>query len=180
VKTFHGERYKSENIMIPVRRFSSMKISVEGVFWSSRRRQKKKVGKAVRHTLTSFEVLIEDMTSLGIFSVLLDDNTGTTNNLPGIAIAVNLAEACPFAQDLCVSDLNEWNGMGGAKCFDELDILRLRASLDKHTKVGLTPIQRLCALAQTTRKTVVLKRLLQDLLIIARNFRSHITGKEQC
>ena len=166
--------------MIPDRRFSSLKISVEGVFWSSRRRQKIKVGKAVRHTLASFEVLIEDMTSLGIFSVLFDDNTGTTNNLPGIAIAVNLTEACPFAQDFCVSDLNEWNGMGGAKCFDELDILRLRASLDKHTKVGLTPIQRLCALAQTTRKTVVLKRLLQDLLIIARNFRSHITGKKQC
>jgi hypothetical protein len=139
-----------------------------------------KVGNAVRHTLTSLEVLIEDMTSLGVFSVLLDNNAGTTNNLASISIAVNLAETCPFAQDLRVSDLNEGNGMGGAKCLDELDILRLRASLNEHTKVGLTSIQGLCALAQTTSKTVVLKRLLQDLLIIARNFRSHVTGGKRC
>jgi hypothetical protein len=138
------------------------------------------VGNAVRHTLTSLEVLIEDMTSLGVFSVLLDNNAGATNNLASVSIAVNLAETCPFSQDLRVSNLNEGNGMGGAKCLDELDILRLRASLNEHTKVGLTSIQGLCALAQTTSKTVVLKRLLQDLLIIARDFRSHVTGGKQC
>lgn len=140
----------------------------------------KKVGKAAKHTLASLEVLIKDMASLGIFSVLLDNNAGTTNNLASITIAVNLAKARPFAQDLCVSDLNEGNGMGGAKRFDELDVLRLRASLNEHAEVGLTPIQCFCALAQTPSKTVVLKRLLQDLLIIARDFRSHVTGKKQC
>jgi hypothetical protein len=40
VKIFHGEKDKSEHIMIPDRRFSSKKISVEGVLWSSRRRQR--------------------------------------------------------------------------------------------------------------------------------------------
>ena len=139
--------------------------------WSSQR-CKKRGGKVVRHTLTSLEVLIENMASLGIFSVLLDNNARTTDNLARIAIAVNLAEACPFAQDLRVSYLDKGNGMRGAKRFDELDVFCLRASLNEHTKVGLTPIQGLCALPQTTSKTVVLKRLFQDLLIVTRDFKS--------
>ena len=80
------------------------------------------------------------MASLRILTVLLDYNARTTHNLASIAIAVNLAEARPFAQYLGVSNLDEGNGMRGAKRFDELDVLRLRASLNEHTKVGLTPI----------------------------------------
>ena len=97
------------------------------------------------HTLTSFEVLIKNMTSLGIFAVLLDYHARTTHNLASIAIAVNLAKTRPFAQHLRISDLDEWNGMRCAKCFNELDILCLRAGLNKHAKVGRTPVQSLGA-----------------------------------
>jgi hypothetical protein len=120
----------------------------------------------MRHTLTSFEVLIENMASLGIFAVLLNYNARTTHNLASIALAVNLTKACPFTQHLRIPDLDEGNGMRSAKCFNELDILCLRAGLDKHAKVGRTPVQGFCALTQASGKPVMFERLLQNLLII--------------
>ena len=112
------------------------------------------------HTSTSFEVLIENMASLGIFAVLLNYNARTTHNLASIPIAVNLAKACPFAQHLRIPDLDEGNGMRSAKRFHELDILCFRAGLNKHTNVGLTPVQCLCALTQAAGQPVVFERLL--------------------
>lgn len=112
------------------------------------------------HTLTSFEVLIENMASLGIFAVLLNYNARTTYNLASIAIAVNLAKARPFTQHLRIPDLDEGNGMRSAKRFNELDILCLRAGLNEHTKVGRTPVQGLCALTQASGKPVMFERLL--------------------
>jgi len=121
------------------------------------------------HTLTSFEVLIENMASLGIFAVFLNHNARTTHNLASIAITVNLAKARPFTQHLRIPDLDEWNGMRSAKCFNELDILCLRAGLNKHTKVGRTPVQGLCAFTQASGKPVMFERLLQNLLIVNMN-----------
>jgi len=121
----------------------------------------------VRHTSTSFEVFIENMASFGIFTVLLNYNARTAHDLASIPIAVNLAKARPFAQHLRVSDLDERDGMRCAKRFNKLDILCFRAGLNKHAKVGLTPVQCLCALAQATGQPVMFERLLQNLLIIA-------------
>ena len=106
------------------------------------------------------------MASLGILAVLLDYNARTTHNLASIAITVNLTKACPFAQHLRISDLDEGNGMRSAKRFNELDILCLRAGLDEHTKMGRTPVQGLCALTQAAGKPVMFERLLQNLLIV--------------
>ena len=169
-KTFRSERDNSEQIMIPDRRLSSKKISVEGVLWSSEGTGDGKK-KTMKHTLTCFEVLIENMACLGIFAVFPNDDARTTYNLASIAIAINLAKACPFTQDLRVPDLDKGNGVRGAKRFYELYILRLRTGLNKHTKVGLAPIQGLCALAQAASKTIVFERLLQNLLIVTRNLR---------
>jgi hypothetical protein len=96
--------------------------------------------RAKGHTLTSFKVLIKNMASLGIFAVLLNYNARTTHNLASIAIAVNLAKARPFAQHLRISDLDEGYGVRSAEGFNELDILCLRAGLNKHTEVGRTPV----------------------------------------
>lgn len=100
------------------------------------------------------------MASLGIFAVLLYYNARTTHNLASIPIAVNLAKACPFTQHLRISDLDERDGMRGAKRFNELDILCFRAGLNKHAKVGLTPVQCLCALTQAAGQPVMFERLL--------------------
>lgn len=128
-------------------------------------------------TLTSFEVLIEDMSCLRIFAILLDNNTRATHDLASIPIPIYLAKARPFTQDLRVSDLNEGDGVRGAKRFDEFDVLRLRAGLNKHTEVGLTPVQGLCALTQATSQTIVFERLLQNLLMAAIKIERHVSGK---
>jgi hypothetical protein len=132
----------------------------------------------LRHTLTSLEVLVKDMTSLGILAVLLNNNARATHNLPGVAIPVNLTEARPFTQDLRISHLDEGNSVRGAKRFNEFDILRLRAGLNKHTNVGLTPVQGFCALTQATSKTVMFERLLQNLLIIPTQLRNKFRIKK--
>jgi hypothetical protein len=119
-----------------------------------------------RHTLTSFEVFIENMASLGIFAVLLDYNTRTAHNLASIAVAVNLAKARPFTQHLRIPDLDEGDGVRSTERFNELDILCLRAGLNKNTKVGRTPVQGLCALTQAAGKPIMFERFLQNLLII--------------
>jgi hypothetical protein len=151
--------------MIPDRQLSSKKFSVEGVLCSSRRRQRRKELN-LRHTSASFEVLIENMASLGIFAVLLNYNARTTHNLASIPITVNLAKARPFAQHLRIPDLDERDGMRCAKRFNKLDILCFRAGLHEHAKVGLTPVQCLCALTQAAGQPVMFERLLQNLLII--------------
>ena len=47
---------------------------------------------------------------------------------------------------------------------NELDVLSLRAGLDEDAKVGLTLVEGLGALAETTGETVVDKSVLQNLL----------------
>lgn len=54
--------------------------------------------------------------------------------------------------------------MLGAEGLDELDVFGLGAGLDEDAEVGLTLVESLGALAETTSETVVLERVLQDLL----------------
>ena len=54
--------------------------------------------------------------------------------------------------------------MLSAESLDELDVLGLSARLDEHTQVRLALVKCLRALAQTTGKTIVNERVLQDLL----------------
>jgi hypothetical protein len=100
------------------------------------------------------------MASLGIFAILLDYNARTTHNLASIPVTVNLAKARPFSQHLRITNLDERNGMRRAKRFNEFDILCFRAGLNKHAKVGLTPVQCFCALTQAAGKPVMFERLL--------------------
>jgi hypothetical protein len=67
-------------------------------------------------------------------------------------------------QDLAISDLDQVDFVLCAEGFDEFDVLSLRASLHKHTQVGLALVQGLGALAETTSETVADKSVLQDLL----------------
>jgi hypothetical protein len=158
--------------MIPDRRFSSRKISEEGVLWSSREYAREGKIETGRHTLASLKVFVKNMASFGIFTILLNNNTRATHNLPGIAIPVNFAEARPFTQDLRITDLDKGNGVRSTKRFNKFDILCLRAGLNKHTEVGLTPVQSFRTFTQATSKTVVFERLLQNLLMVPKKLRN--------
>ena len=104
------------------------------------------------------------MQALGLNTVVLDDDARAADDLARVALAVDLAETGPGAEDLGVTDLDERDLVRGAEGLDELDVLGLSARLDEHAQVRLALVQRLRALTQPARETVVDERRLQNLL----------------
>ena len=116
-----------------------------------------------RH-LAALEVLEEDVETLGLLTVVLDDDAGAADDLTGVALTVDLAETGPGAEGLGVRDLEQVDLVLVAESLDELEVLGLVAGLDKNAKVGLAAVEGLGALTETASKTVVDKGLLEDLL----------------
>lgn len=54
--------------------------------------------------------------------------------------------------------------MLSTECLNELDVLGLRAGLDENAKVGLTLVEGLGTLTETTSQAVMKECVLQDLL----------------
>ena len=104
------------------------------------------------------------METLALDTVVLDDDARASNDLAGVALTVNLAEASPGTEDLGVTDLDQVDLVLGAESLNELDVLGLSAGLDENAKVGLTLVERLGALTKTASKTVVDECVLQNLL----------------
>lgn len=104
------------------------------------------------------------MEALGLDAVVLDDDARAADDLARVALAVDLAETGPGAEQLRVGDLDEVDLVLRAERLDELDVLRLRARLDEDAQVGLALVKRLGALAETTSESVVNESVLQDLL----------------
>lgn len=104
------------------------------------------------------------MEALRLDTVVLDDDARAANDLAGVALTVDLAETSPGTEDLGVTDLDEVDLVLGAESLNELDVLGLRAGLDEDAKVGLTLVEGLGALTETTGETVVNESVLQDLL----------------
>ena len=108
------------------------------------------------------------MQALGLNTVVLDDDARAADDLARVTLAVDLAQASPGAENLCVTDLDQVDFVLRAQGLDELDVLGLSARLDEHTQVRLALVKRLRALAQTASKTVVDEGVLQNLLHNAR------------
>ena len=104
------------------------------------------------------------MQALRVAAEVLDDDTRAADDLARVALAVDLAEAGPGAEHLGVTDLDERDLVRGAESLDELDVLGLSARLDEHAQMRLALVQRLRALTQPARETVVNERRLQNLL----------------
>ena len=111
------------------------------------------------------------MEALGLNTVVLDDDARAADDLARVALAVDLAETNPGAEDLGVTDLNEVNLVLSAKSLDELDVLGLSASLDKHAEVSLPLIEGLGALTETASKTVMDEGVLQHLLRVDMSYK---------
>jgi len=116
------------------------------------------------NSLTVLEVVKKDMKTLRLNTIVLDDNTAAANDLTCVALTVNLAETGPGTKDLGISNLDQVDLVLGAKGLNEFNVLGLSAGLDEDTKVGLTLIESLGALAETTRKTIVNEGVFQNLL----------------
>lgn len=150
--------------MIPVRLLSSKKTQLRESVLSSLRRCDWAQKLTRKLTLAVLEVVEEDMETLRLDTVVLDDNTAATNDLTGVALTVNLAETSPGTENLGISDLDQVNLVFGAKGLNELDVLGLSAGLDEDAKVGLTLVEGLGALTETASKTVMDEGIFQNLL----------------
>ena len=104
------------------------------------------------------------MEALRVGTVVLDNDAGAADDLARVALLVDLAETSPLSEDLGVTDLDEVDLVLSAQGLDELDVLGFRACLDEDAKMSLALVKCLGCLAQTAGKTVMYKRVLQDLL----------------
>ena len=120
------------------------------------------------------------MQPLALSTVILDDDARAANNLARVALPVDLAQASPGAENLCVTDLDQVDFVLRAQGLDELDVLGLSARLDEHTQVRLALVKRLRALAETASETVVDESVLQDLLYSVENGMNDRNGRESC
>lgn len=114
--------------------------------------------------LAALEVLEENVETLGLLTVVLDDNARAADDLTGVTLTVDLAETGPGTESLGVRDLEQVDLVLVAESLDELEVLGLVAGLDENAKVGLTTVKGLGALTKTTGETVVDESLLEDLL----------------
>lgn len=114
--------------------------------------------------LAALEVLEENVETLGLLTVVLDDNARAADDLTGVTLTVDLAETGPGTKGLGVRHLKEVDLVLVAESLDELEVLGLVAGLDENAKVGLTTVEGLGALTETTGETVVDESLLEDLL----------------
>jgi len=137
---------------------------------SSRRghRPEREKSKKLEFTSAVLEVIQEDVESLALDSVLLDNNAATANNLSRVALTVDLAETSPGAQDFRIPNFDQVDLVLGAESLDKFDVFCLSASLDENAQVGLALVQGLGALAETASKTVVNESVLQHLLEMER------------
>ena len=145
--------------MIPDRLVSSRELSVEGVSLSSNK-------EVAEHylTLTVFEVVDEDVETLALRTVVLDDDARAANDLTGVTLLVDLAKTSPLTENLRVADLDQVDLVFGTEGLNQLDVFGLGTSLDEDTQVRLALIESLGGFAEATGKTVVKESSFQDLL----------------
>jgi len=107
--------------------------------------------------LARLEVVEEDLETGSLGTVVGDDDARAADNLAGLALAVDLGETGPLAEDLGVRDLDELDVVLGAEGLNELRVLGLSDSLDEDTEVRLALVEGLGRLAETAGETVVAK-----------------------
>ena len=85
--------------------------------------------------LARLKVVEEDLEALRLLSVVLDDDARAADDLAGVALAVDLSEAGPGAEDLGVRDLDQVDLVLGAESLDELDVLGCERGGDERVSV---------------------------------------------
>lgn len=119
----------------------------------------------LRKTYSSvLEVLKENVQSLGLNTIVLDDYARAANDLTGVTLTVDFAKTSPGTKDLSISNLDEVDFVLGTESLNKLKVLSLCAAFDEDAKMGLALVKGLGALTKSTSKTVVNESVLQNLL----------------
>ena len=134
-----------------------------------------------RLTLTALKVIQENVETLALDTVLLDNDASAANDLSGVALTVELAETSPCPEDLGISDLDQVDFVLSAESLDKLEVFGLSAGLYENAEMGLALVESLGAFAEATGETVVNESVLQNLLLALYGFRSllpHFIGQK--
>ena len=75
------------------------------------------------HCLSALEVVEEDGTTLGVLTVVLDDDTRAADDLSGVTLTVDLGQTGPLTEGLGVGDLDEVDRVLGTESLNELEVL---------------------------------------------------------
>ena len=121
-------------------------------------------GSGNTHTSPGLEVIQQHMHTLTVNTKVLDNYTRAANDLPGVTLLVDFAEASPGAEDFRVSNLDEVDFVLGAESLDKFEVFGLGVGFDEDAKVSLALVHCLGALAETTSESIVDESVLQDLL----------------
>ena len=116
--------------------------------------------------LSVLEVFEENVEALALRAVVLDNNARAADDLAGVTLPVNLTQTGPGPKDLRVSNLDQVDVVLGAQRNNKLDVLGLRARLNKNAKVGLTLVERFGSLSEATGEPVMKQGVLKHLLNI--------------
>ena len=122
----------------------------------------------IKERLTVFlavlEVVQKYVEAFTLNTILLDDNTTASYDLPGVTFTIDLAKTGPRSQNFGVSNFDEIDFMFSTESFDELDVLCFRACLNQNAQMRLTFIEGFGAFAKTACQTVVNESVFQYLL----------------
>ena len=119
-------------------------------------------------TLTVFEVVDEDVETLALSTIVLDDDARAADDFTRVTLLVDLAKTSPLTENLRITDLDQVDLVFGTEGLNQLDVLGLSTGLDEDTQVGLALIESLGGLTETSSETVMNESGLQDLLKCAR------------
>ena len=115
-------------------------------------------------TLTVFEVVDEDVETLALFTIILDNDARAADDLAGVTLLVDLAKTSPLTENLRVTDLDQVDLVFGTECLNQLDVLGLGTGLDEDTQVSLAFIEGLGGFAKAAGETIVNESSLQNFL----------------
>merc|ERR1719211_667844 len=110
------------------------------------------------------EVLLEDVVGGSFLAPVPDDAGGALYDLPGLHVAVNLAETCPFSKLHVAINLDEWDSMLHAESSDQFLVHGLITILGQNTEQSLSLVQCLGCLSHASGKTVGNESLFENLL----------------
>merc|ERR1719284_350399 len=110
------------------------------------------------------EVLLEDVVGGSFLAPVPDDTGGTLDHLPGLALAVDLAQAGPLAQLHVAVNLDQGDAVLHAEGSDELLVHGFITVLGENAEQSLSLVQGLGGLTDTPGEAVSDQGLLEDLL----------------
>lgn len=115
------------------------------------------------YKLSRLERVQEDSEVLRLLTKVTNNDTVAGDNLLGNSVLVDLAETNPLTELVTIGNLQELDLVFSAQGLDKTDVFLLFAGLGEDTQVGLTAIQGLDGLTETTGKTVVDHGTTEDL-----------------